>query len=254
MLAINGISQQYQDAEPVSSPQLIKEYFEQSLIFPKISFDAGIEGKVIYRIKINEKGQTLSFILEEGISEEANLEALRLIKTLIWRPALKNGTPVCSEILYSVNFDKKKYQRAHKKHENPINYLPDIPTDTSFKIYELNKLDHSPLPLFSGEKIELGNFIQKELKYPESAFNLGIQGTVKLGLIVEKDGIASNIIVIQSVGGGCDNEAIRILQKIRWIPGIRNDEFVRSKTFFEVTFKINEYKQNDIPNRQSNGM
>jgi TonB family protein len=253
-LAINVISQQYQEAVPVSSQQLTKDYIEQSLIYPKASFDSGIEGKVIYRFIIDEKGQSSKYVLQEGISEEANLEALRLIRTLIWHPALKNGTPVISELNYSVNFDRKKYLRAVRKRENPVNYLPDIPVDSSFRIYELNKIEHTPVPLFSGEKIELGNFIRKELKYPESAFNLGIQGTVKLGLIVETDGIASNIIVIQSVGGGCDNEAIRILQKIRWIPGIQNEKLVRSKAYFEVTFKINEYKQNDIPNRQSNGM
>ncbi len=100
----------------------------------------------------------------------------------------------------------------------------------------------------------MNHYINSNLKYPETAKTGGIEGSVKLGFVVEEDGIASNIHILESVGGGCDQEAIRILESLHWFPGIANEKRVRSQTTFDVVFKLNENRQHQIPNRQSGGL
>ena len=83
-------------------------------------------------------------------------------------------------------------------------------------------------------------YLRTELRYPEQAKQFEIEGTVKLNFIIETDGRASNIVIENSVGGGCDNEAIRLISNVLWTPGVKNDSLVRTRTSQEITFKIGE--------------
>ena len=55
---------------------------------------------------------------------------------------------------------------------------------------------------------------------------------------METDGAISNILVEQSVGGGCDNEAIRLMEGTRWIPAVKNGQYVRSRNEQDITFNF----------------
>lgn len=49
---------------------------------------------------------------------------------------------------------------------------------------------------------------------------MGISGTVTLNFVVGKDGRITRIHIIRGIGGGCDEEAVRILEKMPpWSPG-----------------------------------
>ena len=88
--------------------------------------------------------------------------------------------------------------------------------------------------------MNLASYLQLEMKYPDQAKEFEISGTVKMNFIIEKDGMASNITIEESVGGGCDNEAIRLLQNLVWTPGIKNDSVVRTKSSQEIIFQFGE--------------
>ena len=61
---------------------------------------------------------------------------------------------------------------------------------------------------------------------------------MRLSFVVETDGSVSNITVVNSVGGGCDNEAIRLIQGTIWIPAEKNNKYVRSMGMQDITFSI----------------
>ena len=88
-------------------------------------------------------------------------------------------------------------------------------------------------------------YIQKNLQFPAEAKEREIQGTVRLSFVVETDGSVSNIIVVNSVGGGCDNEAIRLLQETVWIPAEKNGKYVRSTGMQDITFSIGAHNFQD---------
>jgi len=71
-------------------------------------------------------------------------------------------------------------------------------------------------------------FLQENVKYPKVAVYNGIKGIVYITFIVEKDGTMSNIKLLQGIGGGCDEEALRVAKLMpKWVPGKRKGQPVR---------------------------
>ena len=86
----------------------------------------------------------------------------------------------------------------------------------------------------------LMEYISKNLKYPQKAMDAGIQGRVFVGLVVEPDGSISNVKVLRGIGGGCDEEAMRIVKSMpKWEPGTQMGQTVRVSYQIPVNFKLN---------------
>jgi protein TonB len=57
--------------------------------------------------------------------------------------------------------------------------------------------------------------------------------------VVEVDGSVSNVNVVNRIGGGCDEEAIRVAREMpRWEPGKRNGRAVRVMVRMPIVFRI----------------
>ena len=84
-------------------------------------------------------------------------------------------------------------------------------------------------PEYPGGDEALYKFISKNIVYPKSAREKGIQGTVLVEFVVEKDGKLSNIKVIRSADPALDAEAVRVISKMpKWKPGTQRGKKVRS--------------------------
>ena len=71
------------------------------------------------------------------------------------------------------------------------------------------------------------------------AIEAGIQGTVYVSFIVEKDGSISHVNVARGIGGGCDEEAVRVIRKMpKWSPGKQRSIPVRVKINVPIKFKL----------------
>lgn len=80
-------------------------------------------------------------------------------------------------------------------------------------------------------------FLQENIKYPQMAKESGIQGTVYLKFVVEKNGKISNVQVLRGIGGGCDEEAIRVLKAMpKWQPAKQRGRPVR--VWFNMPIKF----------------
>ncbi|MCE1199879.1 MAG: TonB family protein, partial [Marinilabiliales bacterium] len=76
------------------------------------------------------------------------------------------------------------------------------------------------MPQFPGGEREMLRFIKMNLRYPASAQDNGVQGTVLLNFVVDREGKITNIKVIKGIGFGCDEESVRVLEKMpAWSPG-----------------------------------
>jgi len=106
-------------------------------------------------------------------------------------------------------------------------------------------IDNTPIaipqfmPEFPGGLSQLYAFMGKNIKYPQLAKETNIQGTVFVNFIVEKDGSISNVTILRSIGGGCDEEAIRVVQAMpKWKPGMQMGEPVRVSYNLPVKFTL----------------
>lgn len=222
--------------EPVAGKAVTKDYITQNLVYPEADLKQGNSGKVVVGFHIDAQGQTSQYEIKSTFSEAASPIALGLVKTILWKPALNVGIPMAYDYEYEVEFSAKSYKRYWKRHTRPEVPLT-LEADTSYKIYEYKQLNDVAKPYFA-DGSNIGQYIVKNLKYPAEAKEREIQGTVRLNFVVETDGSVSNIVVINSVGGGCDNEAIRLLQETVWIPAEKNEKYVRSNNMQDITFSI----------------
>lgn len=83
------------------------------------------------------------------------------------------------------------------------------------------------------------NYVGMNMRYPTKARRNGIEGRVFTEFIVEKDGSISHIKVIRGIGGGCDEEAIRVIgSSPRWKPGLQRGRPVRTRFNLALIFKL----------------
>lgn len=88
-------------------------------------------------------------------------------------------------------------------------------------------------------------FLARNLKYPSQAQRAGIQGRVFVQFIVEKDGSITDIKIAKGIGGGCDEEAIRVIKLMpNWIPARQKGQPVRQIMVKNILFKLNGPSKN----------
>lgn len=86
-------------------------------------------------------------------------------------------------------------------------------------IYEYNAVDIQPS--FPGGNIELTRFINTERRYPQHAYEQGVEGRVVCGFVVNTDGTVSDVTVMKSVEESLDREAVRVICNMpRWTVGV----------------------------------
>lgn len=92
------------------------------------------------------------------------------------------------------------------------------------------------LPSFNGN---FGKFLELNLKYPPLAEKNNIQGRVIVSFVVEKDGYLTDLEITKGIGGGCDEEAIRVIKNSpKWNPGTQNGKTVRVNYSVSIAFQI----------------
>lgn len=92
---------------------------------------------------------------------------------------------------------------------------------------------------FPGGNGEWNKYLKKNLKYPRQAKRMGIEGAVFLSFIVDKQGKISDIQVSRGIGGGCDEEAVRVLEgSPRWNPGKQRGRAVKSRMNLRIVFRL----------------
>ena len=95
------------------------------------------------------------------------------------------------------------------------------------------------MPSFPGGEAKLMEFVAKNIKYPQIARETGIQGRVFVGFVVEPDGSISNVKLLRGIGGGCDEEAMRVIKSLpKWKPGKQRGKAVRVSYQIPVFFKL----------------
>jgi protein TonB len=225
------------------------------MVYPATDLKAKKEGVVEISFKVDKEGNVTGAHITKSVSPDIDSSAISLFRLILWEPAREYGLPVNSERTFKIKYNIKKYRSWVKKRKYDSIPLPYRPVSSSLKIYSLKELDKVPVPILQGSYSSLQNFIISQLVMPEDAVKLHITGTVKLRFVIETNGLPSNIIVIEPLGGGCTEEAIRVVEMIRWTPGIKNNEAVRSCYDLSFTFRPpGELRDKNIPNQSNSGL
>lgn len=94
-------------------------------------------------------------------------------------------------------------------------------------------------PAFPGGDEARIKFLQDNIKYPEEAKELGVQGKVFVTFVVEVDGSITDVKVLRGIGAGCDEEAIRVVKSMpKWVPGKQRGVPVRVQFNLPIKFTL----------------
>jgi protein TonB len=95
-------------------------------------------------------------------------------------------------------------------------------------------------PSFPGGEEARIRYLTENLRYPQMAREAGIQGTVFVTFVVERDGSVTDVRVLRGIGGGCDEEAVRVVRNMpRWEPGRQRGQPVRVQFNMPIRFVLN---------------
>ncbi|MEY4926401.1 MAG: hypothetical protein RI894_837, partial [Bacteroidota bacterium] len=96
-------------------------------------------------------------------------------------------------------------------------------------------------PEFPGGERALLQYLADNIHYPAMARESGIEGNVFIQFVVERNGSISSVKILRGIGGGCDDEAARVVLSLpRFSPGIQNGQPVRVLYNLPVMFRLDK--------------
>lgn len=137
-----------------------------------------------------------------------------------------------------VEDDQPKVQSADMVENMSIN----LPSGGGEKTEEESKIFVAveQQPKFPGGKSELFRYLRNEIEYPRSAKEAGIEGTVIVNFVVNKDGSITDVRVGRGVTEKLNKEALRVVKNMpKWQPGKQRGKPVRVRYRVPIRFSLN---------------
>jgi TonB family protein len=177
-------------------------------VYPPLAKQAQIQGTVVFSALIDKDGKVRDLKVVRGhpLLVQAALDA---VKKWVYKPTTINGEPVEVRTDISINFTLPPPDKAE--------------TPTRIKV---------------GGNVQAANLVtQVRPNYPPEAKQAGIQGTVKLQVILDKDGRVQDVKV---VSGDPLLAAAAVDAVKNWVyrPTLLNGEPVEVQTMIDVNFTL----------------
>ena len=106
-------------------------------------------------------------------------------------------------------------------------------TEKTFTVVEV-------MPEFKGGVSAMMQFLNMNMKYPQTAVKAKLQGRAIVGFVVRKDGTVSDVHITKSAGYAVlDEEAMRVVKAMpAWEPGKQKGKPVNVKYNVPITFRL----------------
>jgi periplasmic protein TonB len=119
-----------------------------------------------------------------------------------------------------------------------MEFIPEVNIIEKPKEKEIFTVVEEP-PVFIGGDEKLYKFLGDNMIYPQMARESGIQGIVYVTFVVEPNGAITSVRVLRDIGGGCGEEATRVVNAMpKWSPGKQRGIAVRVQFNLPVKFTL----------------
>lgn len=186
-------------------------YLSGELRYPEEARQSGAEGKVVTQFVVSENGSISDIQIIRSVGCGCDEEAMRVISKMPrWEPGMRNGIPVKVYFKMPITF---KLSTNHAK--NTALFEASYP---------------------GGEK-SLEQFLKKNVSYPDEAKKDKISGDVQVKFTIQADGSLNNFQIINALGSGCDEEAVRTIRSMpAWLPAKKNCVAMESEKTLSIHF------------------
>lgn len=216
------------DAEKqrLCSQKKMMEFIFKNLKYPKAAQEKGIEGMVVVKFIIEKDGSISDAEIVRSIGGGCDEEVLKLVYMMPnWTPGKQRGKDVRVQFNLPVKFKLDS----------------DAPTDKK------KSIDKKPMFAACEDAEDKGkcangkmfDFILENLKYPKAAKAAGLEGKVVVKFTIDADGAVKEAEVVQGIGGGCDEEALRVVNLMpNWIPATKEGKPVAVELSLPFQFAL----------------
>ncbi len=205
------------------------------LKYPEEAKEQGIEGTVYIQFVVNKKGDVTKVIIMRGVDPLLDAEAIRVVKSSPqWIPGKQRGATVNVAFTFPIQFNLN----GDKKQEKPV-ATGDVPEEVFFIVEEM--------PGFQGKGLNsFKDWAMDHLIYPKEAKEQGIEGTVYVEFVVNKNGSVTNVKIKRGADPLLDAEAVRVVKSSPvWIPGKQRGQMVNVAFVFPVKFSLQETEKTE---------
>jgi len=123
----------------------------------------------------------------------------------------------------------------------------EIDEETVIEIVEIEETVDEPeiftivekMPSYPGGEKALFKYLGDNIKYPAMAKDAGITGKVFVNFVVNETGKITNVKILRGIGGGCDEEAMRVIKKMpSWNAGKQRGKAVKVSYNLPIKFTL----------------
>jgi protein TonB len=94
-------------------------------------------------------------------------------------------------------------------------------------------------PQFPGGSQELDAYLSLNLRYPNEALTLKIEGEVIVSFTIDEDGTIQDVKALKDIGYGCGQEAERVVRSMpRWNPARKGGKAIKINYRLPVVFEL----------------
>lgn len=110
------------------------------------------------------------------------------------------------------------------------------------KVAVFGQIAYEPATIYGG-KLSFDDLIDKELVYPDSSYKNKVQGAVYLKFVIDEYGLPKKLSIIKGVNKEIDKEAVRLFNKLLWLPAKSDGYATSSVEELKINFNIREHKK-----------
>ncbi|PWJ34192.1 energy transducer TonB [Sediminitomix flava] len=223
------------------------QYFKDNLEYPQEARDAKIQGNVKLEFVVDKDGSIKNIVIDESLGHGCDEEAVRLLSgSPKWVPAQLNGKAVAQKQTTKIEFlipDKKLEARGFALKEKEENFEEfEVEEETLDEVFEIVEDPAS----FEGGVTAFLYWVGRNLKYPQEARRMGVEGKVYIQFIIDKDGSVTDVKTVRGIGAGCDAEAERVIRMSpKWKPGFQRGKPVKQKMVVPINFSLGSSSKKD---------
>lgn len=206
------------------------KFIETKIKYPQEARKAGIQGVVYVTYVVEKDGSITNIKVLRGIGGGCDEEAVRVIKAMpSWIPGTQRGEAVRVQFNLPIRFVLDG--NGVSKNKETTEKTPQLVNERVFSVVD-------EMPKFNVKEMTLMEFLSANIKYPAAARKERITGTVFVTFIVEKDGSLNDIKLLRGIGGGCDEEAMRVVKLLSFMPGKQRGKTVAVQYNLPIKFSL----------------
>ncbi len=226
------------------------KFVANNVKYPQEAKDKEIDGRVFVSFVVEKDGSVSNVKVMRGIGGGCDEEAVRVISAMPkWKPGIKDGKPVRVSYMMPLTFKLSDGQPTKPAQKADVS-KPDMKPDKN-GVYQIVE----EMPQYPGGEQALLKYVSDNITYPQEAKDKEIQGRVFVSFVIEKDGSVNEVKVLRSIGGGCDEEAVRVIKGMpKWKPGKQEGKPVRVSYMMPINFKLDGSTTNGLENTSWEGV